>query len=133
MDNARCNHYIDKCFAEKAMRKVVTFVDCEIIRHAKVKAHGPLARLRVRVDHRMRQPAPPVRHHVQAIPVRQPLGRDSLYDLGERGKHCGAGSGAFDDVVHGVGEGRGLKAAVNVPAGASDFGASRKRQRSVSG
>ncbi len=71
------------------------------------------------VDERPGALVPAVRQHPQAVPVAPFLVVQPLQDLGEACEHGGAAPGAAHDVIHRVGEGRRLEAAVDVPTGAA--------------
>ena len=76
------------------------------------------------IDERVHELAPPVRDHVEPVPVAALLGRRVLDDLSQRREDGGAICRALDDVVDGVRERFLLKAAVDVPTGPANMSAS---------
>lgn len=81
------------------------------------------------IDERVHELAPPVRYHVEPVPVAALLGRRVLDDLSQRREDGGAICRALDDVVDGVRERRLLEAAVDVPARSAHMGAPDERKK----
>ena len=81
------------------------------------------------IDERVHELAPPVRDHVEPVPVAALLGRRVLDDLSQRREDGGAICRALDDVVDGVRERRLLEAAVDVPARSAHMGAPDERKK----
>ena len=90
-----------------------------------MKAKDRFPCFRVAVDERVNELPPPVRDHVEPVPVAALLRRQALDDLRQRGEDGGALCRALDDVVERVREWRLLEAAVDVPARSADVGAPR--------
>ena len=76
----------------------------------------------------MDQLAPPVRDHVEPVPVAALLGRQAFDDLRERREDGGALFRALDDVVEGVRERGLLEATVDVPSRSPHMGATEHRK-----